>query len=221
MSAGQEAVAWGWTLADMGARAGAAVLNGRAWWPAGDGADLADAAWHGIAEALCLAQEQPSRNALLEAGRRAVAREVRDGQRHHGARTDGTNTGAMFARYWQWHGQPAPGPEAAAVDRAATWQILAALTDRQRDAVMALAVLGDYHAAPAAMGIMPQTYRALLGRSRREFLRLWHEGETPSRLWGCDRRAYRRETWDPAELAARARDAAKARERRARRREAA
>ena len=54
----------------------------------------------------------------------------------------------------------------------------------------------------------------LLGRARGEFFRLWHEGEAPSNHWGCDRRAYRREISDPAELARRARDAAKARERR-------
>ena len=216
-----QVVAWGWTLADLGELSRAAVRNNRSWRPAADARDRADAAWHGVAELLCSAQEQPSRNDLLEAGRRAVQREVRDGQRHHGTRSDTRNDGSAFARYWSWHAMPATSPEAAVVERTAAWQVLAALTARQRDAVMALAMLGDYEMAAAALGIRPQTFRSLLGRSRRAFLALWHEGEVPSKPWGCDRRVRRRETDDPAVLSARARDAAAARERRARRREAA
>lgn len=209
----------GYSLADLDNLAGRVVRNNMHWWPGGDRGDQHAAAWEGIAEHLCAAVVvRPAERDLLEAGRRALAREVRDSMRHHGARRDGTNDGTSFARYWTWQAAPVPSPEAAVTDRVALRQIFAALTLRQQAAVRALAVRGDYYAAAEMCGIQPQTFRALLGRARREFFRLWHEGEEPSRLWACDRRVYRRDTDDPAQLARRARDAAAARDRRARRR---
>lgn len=201
----------GYTLAAITDLARRVVSNNQSWWPAGDRSDQHDTAWHGIAEHLCAAAETPSRRDLLEAGRLALAREVRDSQRHHGTRHDGTNNGAAFARYWGWHSFPAPSPEGPVTDRIALAQILAALTARQREAVTALAVLEDYAEAAAALGIRPQTFRSLLGRARKDYLALWHEGEQPSGPWRTDRRVARRETSDPAELAARARYAAERR----------
>ena len=185
-----------------------------AWWPAGDRADQHDTAWEGIAEHLSAALERPARGELMEAGRRALAREVRDQMRHHGARGDGTNDGTNFARYWLWYAARVPSPEGVITEHLALRQVLAALTARQQAAVNALAVHDDYLLAAKMLGIRPQTFRSLLGRARQEFLALWHEGEEPSRLRGCDRRVYRRETDDPAEMARRAKDAAAARERR-------
>jgi hypothetical protein len=211
----------GYTITDIGNFARSVVSNNRNWWPAGDRSDQYDAAWHGIAEHLCESPVEPSRLDLLEAGRRALATDVRDTMRHHGARTDGTNNGAGFARYWSWAAFSFPSPENGAVEREAFRQIFATLTERQREAVTALAVHGDYLLAARALGIRPQTFRGLLGRARKDFLALWHEGETPSRPWGTDRRVLRRETTDPAELATRARYAAQRRELRAQRRAAA
>lgn len=204
----------GYTVADLDDLAARAVRNNMRWWAAADRGDQHVIAWEGIAEHLCAAAVPPSGPDLLEAGRRALAREIRAAMRHHGARQDGTNNGANFARYWLGQPRTAPSPETLITDAVALRQILAALTPRQRAAVSALAVRGDYALAAQACGIEPQTFRALIGRARKEFLRLWHEGEQPSRPWGCDRRAYRRETDDPVELATRARDAAAARERR-------
>lgn len=211
----------GYTLADIGDLARRVVSNNRHWWPAGDRADQHDTAWHGIAERLCSAAEAPSRLDLMEAGRHALSRDVRDQMRHHGARTDGTNNGAGFARYWGWAAFSFPSPETGVTERVALTQILAALTPRQREAVTALAVQGDYVLAAQALGIRPQTFRSLLGRARKDYLALWHEGEVPSRPWGTDRRVLRRETADPAEDARRDRYAARARERRAARKVAA
>jgi hypothetical protein len=211
---------YGYTLADIGNLSRRVVSNNRHWWPAGDLADQQDTAWHGIAEYLCSCTEAPGERDLLEAGRAALARDVRDQMRHRGARTDGTNNGTGFARYWSWHSHPVPSPELAVTDRLAATQIWPSLTGRQRDAVVTLALCGDYVLAAETLGIEPQTFRSLLGRARKEFLARWHEGETPSRPWGTDRRVLRRETTDPITLARRARDAARARDRRAERREA-
>jgi DNA-directed RNA polymerase specialized sigma24 family protein len=182
-------VAHGYTLRDLENLARAVVMNNRTWWPAGDRDDLHAAAWHGIVEHLCTADEPPTRRDLLEAGRRALAEDVKATMRHHGARRDTSNNGQKYAMYWEWAGRAIPSPEAGIVERLALEQILAALTPRQREAFAALAAAGDYPEAARLLDIADQTLRSLLGRARTAFRELWHEGEIPSRHWGCDRRA--------------------------------
>jgi hypothetical protein len=46
----------------------------------------------------------------------------------------------------------------------------------------------DYGQAAAALGKTRHSYATEIGRARRAFRELWHEGETPSRPWGADRR---------------------------------
>ena len=208
----------GYTLAVVDDLAKRVVRNNLAWWPGGDRDSQHDTAWDGIVYCLYSAAAPPGRLVLLEAGRRALAAEVKSDMQARGTRSDGTNNGANFTRYWSWHAAPAPPWEEPLIDRVALTQIWAALTTRQQEAITALAASGDYYDAAAALGVEPQTFRSLIGRARKVFYALWHEGETPSRPWGCDRRVLRRETTDPAELAARARDAARARERRRERR---
>lgn len=182
-------VAHGYTMRDLDALARAVVSNNRAWWPAGDRDDLYAAAWHGIVEHLCAVDDAPGRRDLLEAGRQALADDVKATMRHHGARRDSSNNGAKYAMYWEWAARITPSPENGIVERLALGQILAALTPRQREAFNALAAAGDYVEAARLLGIADQTFRSLLGRSRTGFRQLWHEGETPSAHWGCDRRA--------------------------------
>lgn len=183
------AVAHGYTMRDLDAHARSVVMNNRTWWPAGDRDDLYTAAWHGIVEHLCTVDEPPTRRDLLEAGRRALVRDVKEVMQLHGARRDSSNNGARYAMYWQWAGRVTPSPEAGIVERAALEQILSALTPRQRQAFTALAAAGDYADAAELLDIADQTFRALLGRARGAFRDLWHEGEAPSAHWGCDRRA--------------------------------
>jgi DNA-directed RNA polymerase specialized sigma24 family protein len=179
----------GWTLTDLDRLAKTVVSNNRTWWPAGDRNDQYTAAWHGIVEHLYTADEPPARRDLLEAGRNALADDVRDTMRHRGMRRDTSNNGARYAMYWDWAGRATPGPESGIVERAALDQILSALTARQREAFAALAAAGDYPEAARVLGIADQTFRSLLGRARGAFRELWHEGEEPSAHWGCDRRA--------------------------------
>lgn len=182
-------VAHGYTMRDLDTLARSVVINNRAWWPAGDRDDLHAAAWHGIVEHLCTADEPPARRDLLEAGREALAQDVRDTMRHRGTRRDSSNNGARYAMYWEWAGRATPSPEAGIVERVALEQILEALTPRQREAFTALAAAGDYPEAARLLAIEDQTFRSLLGRARGAFRGLWHEGEQPSAHWGCDRRA--------------------------------
>lgn len=206
---------WGYTLDGLDGLASRVVRNNMHWWPAGDRRDQHDTAWEGIAGHLCEAKAPPSERDLLEAGRAALAREVRDQMRHRGERRDGSNDGTRFAAYWNWAAGCVPSPEGPAVERVALGQVLAALTPRQREALTALALHGDYWKAAAHLGIENQTFRALLGRARGEFRRLWFAPEAPPRVTSTGRRATRHETSDPAVLARRAADAARARARRA------
>jgi DNA-directed RNA polymerase specialized sigma24 family protein len=184
-----DAIRYGWTLHALDALARAVVSNNVTWWPAGDRDDLYAAAWHGIVEHLYTAETEPHRNELMEAGRQALGRDVKDTMRQHGARRDSSNTGQKYAMYWEWAGRAVPSPETGIVERVALDQILDTLTPRQRQALAALAATGDYAECARLLAIEAQTFRSLLGRARGAFRALWHEGETPSRPWGCDRRA--------------------------------
>lgn len=181
-------IRYGWTLTELDKLARSVVSNNRTWWPAGDREDLYAAAWHGIVEHLYTSETEPRRSELMEAGRRALAADVKATMRHHGARRDSSNNGAKYAVYWEWAGRSVPSPEAGIVERLALQQILPALTPGQLAAIQALAATGDYAEAARITG-SATGLKSQLMKGRRRFRALWHEGETPSSPWGTDRRA--------------------------------
>lgn len=181
-------IRYGYTMRDLDALARSVVSNNRTWWPAGDRDDLHAAAWHGIVEHLYTADHPPRRTELMEAGRVALAADVKATMRHRGDRRDTRNNGARYAMYWEWAGRAVPSPEAGIVDRLALEQILPALTAGQRAAIEALAAAGDYDQAARLVG-SATGLKSQLMKGRRRFRELWHEGEVPSAHWGCDRRA--------------------------------
>lgn len=194
MSAADIVLAHGYTVADIHQIARLAVHS--AWGsmatPWHERYELAHGA---VAEALLTASSSPLRRDLVRAGQRAIQDHISDERHHHGyykhktiGAAAGPGSSPAYVTYWAEFNHTTGGPEHAVVERLALYQILCLLTDRQREALAALAVLGDYRAAAAALGVKPQTYRALLGRARKDFFALWHEGETPSRCWGTDRR---------------------------------
>lgn len=211
---GDTEIRHGYTLTDVHQLARLAVHTARAWY-AMDYLDRLDAAWYGIVEHLHEAEHWPPRHDLVRAGQQAVHALV-VGEMHHAGyykyKTHGFDSGPGsmpgFVKYWH---HPPTVIEPRIVERVTLAQIWPVLTSRQRDAFTALAIHDDYVLAAEALGIEPQTFRSLIGRARREFLRLWHEGEAPSRLWRADRRVERRETADPAELEQRAAYAARKR----------
>lgn len=175
--------------------------------------DRRDEAWGAIVEHLYAADEPPTAHQLVEVGRRAIYDLIRSERREQGfyrEHTDGTVHGPgsspKFQQFWEHLNRPVRSPEGPIVERLALAEILAALTERQREAIHALAVSERYDKAADLLGIEPQTFRSLIGRARLKFREFWHEGEIPSKPWGTDRRADRQHDRPMQVLARRARD---------------
>jgi hypothetical protein len=54
--------------------------------------------------------------------------------------------------------------------------------------LIALAAHGDYQHAATALDKPYATFVTQIHLARKQFLRLWHQGEQPSGVWGRDRR---------------------------------
>jgi hypothetical protein len=181
----------GYNLADLERLANGAV--GAAYTRAMDYSDRYDAAWFAIVEALYMAEERPEPWRLKRAGSRAVNRLAQDHGHTWGYDRANADAGyeAMprFLKYWELDRRARSSPEGSIVDRVALWQIWPELSGTHRAVLLAMAAHRDQEAAAAGLGKSYATVGSHLKNARREFLALWHEGETPSRLWGkADRR---------------------------------
>jgi len=96
-----------------------------------------------------------------------------------------------FERYWRSAASSHPGPEPAVIDRVALAQIWPRLRAEHQQVLAALAIHDDYGLAAQSLGISRSWFITRLGAARRAFLRLWHEGEPPSRPWANDWRGTR------------------------------
>lgn len=176
----------GYGLADidrLARTAAACAFGGRILDPG----DRYDTAWSAIAEALCAAEQAPTPRDLAYTGMVAVNRAGRDyrhtrglGERWGASEGDAPN----FGRYWNEFRRVTSSPEDAVVDRLAVRQIWPRLSLPARQALYALAVHGDYPKAAASLGKTEKGLSCALARARAEFRALWHEHETPPRMWG-------------------------------------
>lgn len=193
MTATDVALRWGYHLSDLDQLTRTAVNAARS--RAADYHDRHATARTAIAEALYAATTPPTRRDLVAAGATAIDRAVQDDLRHKGYRWHNANSGAgsapRFAVYWWDLSTPTPSPEPAVVERIAVAQVLAMLTDRQREALIALAATDDHSAAAASLGLPMGTYSTRLGAARRAARQWWHQGETPARPTQTDRRRRR------------------------------
>lgn len=175
----------GYTIGDLRRLAAAAVTADRLM--ASDITDRYDTAWSAIAEHLCAADEQPDRQALVRVGWQAIYRQVRDARRERGY-ADGTDNFTSNAptmpRFVMWWGRGiTPSHEDKVVERIAARQVIGALGGSiYADAVVALAVHGDYRMAAAALGISYEAFGFRIAHARRQLAALWHQGETPRPL---------------------------------------
>jgi DNA-directed RNA polymerase specialized sigma24 family protein len=180
----------GYTLADANRLSMVAVRQ--AWGRPGAGIeDCAEVAWFAIVEHIYTATERPGPVELLRAATREMGNQAKRDHQFRGIHDYGIRPG--FTCYWLWASSHSPSPERRVTERIAVQQIWPLLLPRYQRAFTALAVYGDYQLAADALG---KPYRAFvndISRARRAFLALWHEGESPSRPWGHDRRADRTE----------------------------
>jgi hypothetical protein len=177
----------GYTLADLDQLARTAArtaFGGRILDPV----DRYQAAWSAIAEQLCTADEPPTRGDLIRVGSNATSRAGQDHRHTWGmTRTWGSAEGDMarFLRYWELERRSTASPEEAVVDRTALHQIWPRLSLTHRQVLYAFAIHdGDHEAAAESLGKTVATFRSHLKAARASFRALWHEHETPSRMWG-------------------------------------
>jgi hypothetical protein len=175
----------GYNLADLDRLARMALS--REWARNRDWRHRYDIAWSAIAEALYAAAEPPEPGDLIRAGQESVTGFLHTELRHWGIKHDRSRR-PSFAMYWDEVARHTASPENGIIERLALWQVWARLRDEDREALLALAIHGEYDKAAATLGLRKYTYYARVRRARVRFLRLWHEGESPSRLWGHDTR---------------------------------
>jgi hypothetical protein len=132
----------------------------------------------------------PQWHDLVNTGKRAILRHLDDYFCEHGQDLKNTVLSDIsrprFCMYWREQTAPTPSPENYTVDILAVQQIWPRLTPRNKRILRALSVYGDYDSAAKALGITRDTFIDKLSQARKQFLRLWHEGERPSRIWGRD-----------------------------------
>lgn len=179
----------GYTLSQVTALSVFAVKRG-AWHQAADFHERLEVAWHAIIEHIYTAPDPPQARDVIRAGWQAIGDHVDRGHRFYGldSRNRYAGTTAGFERYWWTASRPTPGPEERVTDRVALAQIWPQLRPVHREVLAALAAHDDYGLAAAALGKSRKTFTTQVSQARRAFLELWHQGETPSRPWGVDRR---------------------------------
>jgi hypothetical protein len=182
----------GYTLAQLNALSVWIVMHDR-YCSFADVDERLEVVWHAIAEHLYTAAEAPATGDLILAGRRAIRDYVHKDAQFRGYNFASADTRKGYVRYWNSAG-PA-GPEERVTESLALSQIWPHLKQSQRDLIVALAEQEDYGLAAQAMGQPRRDYANNLRYARIAFRKLWHEGETPSKQWGADRRPGTGDRW--------------------------
>jgi hypothetical protein len=144
-------------------------------------------AWTGVVDYLAGCASAPDSFEVYKAGMRAISRASDRELREHGVTRSDDGLAAMprFEAYWM--PATAPPPDNKVIERVALWQIWDMLRPLHQMALLALAAHGDYARAAQATGHTYTSFSGLISGARTEFLALWHEGESPSRIWATDR----------------------------------
>ncbi len=165
------------------------LLNRQPWYHAADFVSFGqrlEVAWHAIIEHLYTSDQPPSPREMMNAATRAVNQDVQGIRQFHGRNAHGRYAGTTikgFERYWWFTASPARSPENRVTERVALAQIWPRLHPVHQQALAALAAHGDHGRAAASLGISRRLFTTRLSDARQAFLKLWHEGESPSRVW--------------------------------------
>lgn len=187
--AGDTQLRHGYTASQVRALSLALVIK-QSWYQSIDFDQRLEVAWHAIIEHIYTSDEPPEASAVLRAAEHAVGQDVQQLHRFYGRNTHDRYTGTVagFYRYWQPTASPSPSPETAVIDRVALAQIWPRLRPEHQKVLAALTDYDDYGLAAEALGISRNWFTERISAARREFLKLWHEGEPPSRPWAQDLR---------------------------------
>jgi hypothetical protein len=143
-----------------------------------------------IAEMVLTTENRPGEKDLVTVGVQAINHSVQAQMRHQGTSyhkaVDVEPNMPNFWVYWWPQVTYTAGHENGIVETIAMFQILPQLKPLHRDVILALAIHGTYDKAAASLGKTHRTFIAYLSAARKELLRLWHEAEQPSRIWGRD-----------------------------------
>lgn len=149
-----------------------------------------DIAWSAIAEHLIGSPQPPTWDNLVRVGWQAIYRDVKAVRRLYGVDSSGRSgdvaSAPRFVAYWTHIATDSIGE--GITERIAVHQVLGALPESQREAVVALATLDDYQKGADALGINYKAMVARLGEARRRFRRHWYAPETAPPIKGTDRR---------------------------------
>jgi hypothetical protein len=149
-----------------------------------------DIAWSAIAEELYASSEPPRPHDLIRLGDKAIAAQVESYGHMWGAYYSKPDREfkPRFETFWWSQAKPTPSHEERIVDHLAFRQIWPRLTQGNKTVLLALATHGDYERAAESLNKPYSTFTTQIWQARKQFLRLWHDGEPPSRVWGHDRR---------------------------------
>jgi hypothetical protein len=182
---------FGYTLDDLDRLARVACQTAHTM--AADVGDRYAEAYGEIAAHLYSAEPRPSEPDLIRVGQAAIRDWSRATRRAHGLHADsdkGEGVPHATVAYWWTQSGVTPSPEARIVDLAAFKAIWPWLHAEGREALETIAAFdGDYRHAAEALGLTFTQLRRHVDRAVRLFLALWHDGESPSKVW---RQSYRR-----------------------------
>jgi hypothetical protein len=176
----------GYTMASLDNLAKRAVFESR--WQFIAFHEKHEVAWSAIAEELYSCEEPPRAHDLIRLGEKAIDRHVEDLSHMRGVYYYRPDHPSMPRYLKFWWPQPTLSPEDHIIDVTAFRQIWPRLNRMHQIVLMALATHGDYEHAAAALDKPYSTFVTQIYTARKQFLRLWHEGEEPSQVWGRDRR---------------------------------
>lgn len=185
----------GFTLDDLDHASRVAVSRTR--YMAADRAELYQTAWDGALDAL-LGMETVTFQDLVRAGTQALWDYRNDFRHHHGYSTQADRALMPgFLAFWSSNPTWSSTIEEVVVNRLATEQITAALTTQQLRVLTARAAAESNDQAAQVLGMNQLYTRQLLNQSRKAFIALWHEHETPVRRREYMRRVRTADTIQP------------------------
>jgi DNA-directed RNA polymerase specialized sigma24 family protein len=178
----------GYTVTGVSQLALAAVRRLR-WVQSFDFDECLSAAHYAMIEHLYTCEQAPDETDLITVAMRGARRQRQRELSQHGLRDGATTPGRRFAIYWHTVAAPAAPADEDAADKTAFWQVWDALDPGCRDTFAARAQAASPAQAAQRLGVPGKVFHNRIRRARQQFLRLWHDGEAPTRPWRHDRPA--------------------------------